>query len=136
MAATGTNEDDGGVEERPPLTAAELTAFEQDPRNRVMYGDELQSDATEATMLCGFLNVNGLRKERWKEKNNALFKYLFKKKFDIIGLSETNLHWPSLSPLDNWDERCKANGSLFTLPCVIIHRNQSTRRGNQADVYK
>ena len=75
MAATGTNADDGGVEERPPLTAAELTAFEQDPRNRVMYGDELQSDATEATMLCGFLNVNGCL-NIYLRKNLILLGYL------------------------------------------------------------
>ena len=57
-------EDDGGVEERPPLTAEELATFERDPRNRVLYGDELTCDNTDATILCGFLNVNGLRRER------------------------------------------------------------------------
>ena len=47
-----------------------------------------------------------------------MFKYLFKKKFDIIGLSETNLHWPSLSPLDNWDERVQGKWeSLHTSMC-------------------
>ena len=104
--------------------AAELTAFEQDPRNRLMYGDELQSDATEATMLCGFLNVNGCL-NIYLRKNLILLGYL---KLTCIG----HLFLPWIIGMNE----CKANGSLFTLPCVIIHRNQSTRRGNQADVYK
>ena len=105
--APGTNRrnDDEVVEERPLLTGDELAAFERDPTNRLFYGDEWASDPSESTIQCGFLNVNGLRKDKWKEKNNSILKFLFTKNFDITGLVETNLHWPSLPPHDSWAER-------------------------------
>ena len=98
--APGTTgwDDNGEVEERPLLRGEALTVFEQNPLNRVSYGDDWAPDPSESTLVCGFLNVNGLRREKWKEKNNALFKFLFNKQFDITGLVETNLHWPSLPP--------------------------------------
>ena len=93
------------TEERSPLTASELEEFERDPRNRTLYGDTLIHDENDSTLLCGFLNVNGLGQDKWKEKNNSLFKFLFNTKFDVMGLSEINLHWSSLTPSNSWEER-------------------------------
>ena len=84
MAPDTLGEDDNRVaEERPLLAGDELAAFEADPLNRVFYGDQWAPDPSGSTLVCGFLNVNGLRKEKWKEKNNAIFKFLFNKQFDI-----------------------------------------------------
>ena len=52
----------------------------------------------------GVLNVNGLRREKWKEKNKALLSYLYKNEYDIVGLNDIILHWPSLPPRDSWEE--------------------------------
>ena len=57
--------DDSQVtEERSPLTVSKLAEFERDPRNRTLYGDELIHDESDSSILCGFLNVNGLGQDK------------------------------------------------------------------------
>lgn len=69
--------DDRVVEERPLLAGDELVAFEEDPLNRVLYGNEWTPDSLESTLVCGFLNVNGLCKEKWKEKKITQYLNLY-----------------------------------------------------------
>ena len=91
-------------EGRIEFNQQEQVLFEQDPLNQCVYGDKLTNIKDETQLLVGFTNVNGLRKEKWKEKNRALVKFLRYYKFDIFGLAETNIHWPSLDPIDRWEE--------------------------------
>ena len=69
------------------------------------YGDILGTIKEEDCLLFGFINVNGLRKEKWKEKNATIMNTLRRYKFDAVGLAEPNLHWPSLPHGDRWEDR-------------------------------
>ena len=75
------------------------------PTEPCTYGDTLSLQPNDNYLLLGFVNTNGLRKENWKEKNNAIRRFFRTYPFDIIGLTEINLHWPSLSPTNQWPER-------------------------------
>ena len=52
----------------------------------------------EDNLLLGFINIRGLKEERWKEKYIRVMKTLKYYNFDIIGLSEVNIHWPLEDP--------------------------------------
>ena len=80
-------------------------ACHENPVDDSIYGDELLAHKDDSSLLMAFLNVNGLCREKWKEKNKTLLSYLYKKEFDIVGLIEINLHWPSLPPQDSREER-------------------------------
>ena len=69
-----------------------------------MYGEELQQLNDEDNLLLRFFNINGLKKEIWKEKYIRFMITLKYYNFDIIGLSEVNIHWPLVNPADSWEE--------------------------------
>ena len=71
----------------------------------VYYGDALSRSPSDSMFRCGFLNVNGLPRNKNKEKNTTLLRKLYNYNFHIIGLTEPNLHWPSLQSSHNWDAR-------------------------------
>ena len=56
-------------------------------------------------LLILHLNTNGLGREKWKAKNDQLKKFMRKYDFDIMGLTEINVHWPLLPLKDQWQER-------------------------------
>lgn len=43
-------------------------ATDIDSQTPYWYGDELSESQEEATLLLGFLNINGLKTDNWKEK--------------------------------------------------------------------
>lgn len=96
--------------ERLPLTEEELAAFEADPLNQCIYGDVFLEDYDDNFLMLGFANTNGLRREKYKEKNKAIKRFLRKYKLDIFGLTEPNLHWDSLDPTDRWEARMAGMG--------------------------
>ena len=71
----------------------------------VHYGDRLSHSPDDSVFRCGFLNVNGLPRNKHKEKNTSLLRKLYNYNFHVIGLTEPNLHWPSLPSSHRWDER-------------------------------
>ena len=83
----------------------EQIQFDRNPLNRCIYGDKLDKVKDDSHLLLGFVNVNGLKQEKWKEKNKAIIKFLKSYQFDIFGMAETNLHWASLDPTEGWEER-------------------------------
>ena len=50
-----------------------------------VYGDEWIGKE-EDELICICLNVNRLRKDMWKEKNDSLCNFLYQMNSDIIGL--------------------------------------------------
>ena len=74
---------------------------------KIIYGDELETnrDIYDDSVLCLSLNVNGLKHEHWKAKNDRLRQFLKKYEFDIMGLQETNLNWNKVGAIDTWEER-------------------------------
>ena len=75
--------------------------------NNYVYGDtlDLNRDANDGSILCLSLNVNGLKQNHWKAKNDRLRQFLKGYNFDIMGFQETNLNWDQVQPKDQWDER-------------------------------
>ena len=70
------------------------------------YGDELMAGMDDIhELLILHLNTNGLGKEKWKAKNDCLKRFMRKYDFDIMGLTEINLHWLLLPHKDQWDKR-------------------------------
>ena len=78
--------------------------IDNDPRIRCMYGEELQQLHDEDNLLLRFFNINGLKKEIWKEKYIRVMITLKYYNLDIIGLSEVNIHWPLVNPAYSWEE--------------------------------
>ena len=66
------------------------------------YGDELDMNRNpyDDSLLCLSLNLNGLKQEQWKVKNEQLRKYLKNYEFDIMGFQEVNLNWGKVGPKD------------------------------------
>ena len=93
--------EDGGL----GSNATEQGDLNRDPLHCSIYGDSLSSIKDDDNLLFGYININGLQEERWKVKNSCLFTQLKKYYFDIIGLSEINLHWPLVNPADSWEEQ-------------------------------
>ena len=90
---------------RAPLTDTALAALQADDWNSGYYGDTLTPLRLDDNLRIGFLNVNGLQRERWKEKNAALLNFFYRYKFDIINMVETNIFWPLLKHNDRWENR-------------------------------
>ena len=67
-----------------------------------MNGDESQQFHNKDNVILGYVNINELKEERWKEKYIRVMKTLKYYNFDIIGLSEVNKHWPLVKPIDSW----------------------------------
>ena len=61
-------------------------------------------ESNDGSILCLSLNVNGLKLEKWKAKNDRLQQFLKMYNFDIMGLQETNLNWDYVQAKDQWDE--------------------------------
>ena len=59
----------------------------------------------EDEIVCVGLNVNGLRKDMWKEKNNSLRNFLHQRGANLVALQEINLHWNKLDSSEQWHER-------------------------------
>ena len=47
--------------------------------------------------------INGLKKKRWKENYLQVMKTLKYYIFDIIALSEVNIHWTLVKPDNYWE---------------------------------
>ena len=60
-----------------------------------VYGDDWR-EKEEDEIVCVGLNVNGLKKDMWKEKNDSLRNFMYQMKSDIIALQEVNLRWDML----------------------------------------
>ena len=73
----------------------------------MIFGDTLDMDheASDGSVLCLSLNINGLQSEKWKAKNDRLRTFLKNYNFDIMGFQEINLNWDKIKPQDQWDER-------------------------------
>ena len=56
------------------------------------YGDYLVNKE-ENKIVCISLNINGLQKDKWKEKNDTLCKFLCQIGAEIIALQEININW-------------------------------------------
>ena len=63
---------------RAPLTGEDLAAFQLEEHNFGSYGDSLEVLRSEENLRIVFLNVNGLQRDRWKEKNEALLKFFYR----------------------------------------------------------
>ena len=72
-----------------------------------IYGDKLENNrnSNDGSILLLGLNVNGLRSEKWKAKNDRMKAFFKKYNFDIMGLQETNLNWEKVPTQDQWEER-------------------------------
>ena len=71
-----------------------------------VYGDEwVRKEEDELVCVC--LNVNGLSKDIWKEKNDSLRNFMHHMKSDVIVLQEVNLRWDILPHNEQWLERSK-----------------------------
>ena len=92
--------------------------FENYPKKRCMYGEELKKFHDEGNLLIGFVNINGFKEERRKEKIRVM-KTLKDYNFDIIGLSEVNIHWPLVIPEEYWEEII--SGHWETSNSVLAH---------------
>ena len=55
--------------------------------------------------MCLSLNINGLRKDSWREKNDSLHNFLTQSLAEIIALQEVNLNWDKLPVKEQWHER-------------------------------
>ena len=96
----------------------DLTPTVHSQPNSDYFGDLFSWEPDSNNLIVGFLNVNGLKETAWKQKNDALFELLSRGYFDILGLVEPNLYWPSLNPRDSWDERLvkwKKNESFHSI---------------------
>lgn len=72
------------------------------------WGDiRLAAHSSPNLVRIAFLNIHGLPVSRTAAKNISLFNFITSQEIDIIGLSELNLHWPSLSVADRWSERTR-----------------------------
>ena len=65
--------------------------FENDPKNRCMYGEELQQFHDEDNLLLGFSTPIHWKK-RDRKKKYMSHKNIKNHSFDIIGLLEVNIH--------------------------------------------
>jgi hypothetical protein len=58
------------------------------------------------TLRIGFQNMNFLAPVSAKDSQNSqCFDYINQNNFDAYGMSKVGLHWISLFPEDQWDER-------------------------------
>ena len=62
-------------------------ATQSKPSSTYIYGDELEMNCNvyDDSVLCLSFNLNGLKREQWKEKNERLRKFLKNYNFDIMG---------------------------------------------------
>ena len=70
-----------------------------------VYGDTITELQEDQYFKLGFLNVNGLQAEKWKEKNTEIFRTIKKYQFDVMGLSEVNIYWPKINHTNRWEDR-------------------------------
>ena len=75
------------------------------PIDNSTYGDHLSDIVDEDYLRIGFLNVNGLKQEGWKQKNKAIITTIRRYNFDVMGLAEVNIHWPKVNHTDRWEDR-------------------------------
>ena len=58
-------------------------------------------------MVCLSLNMKGLKKNLQKEKNEALYNFLYQSNTKMITLQEINLNWDKLPINEQWHERVR-----------------------------
>ena len=72
------------------------------------YGNKLNDNNKDSDVLrIGYLNVNGLPTFNNHPKNDALYRSMTNKKFDIVGFSEVNCNWSAIRQNNRWRERTR-----------------------------